>query len=111
MLEGTYEFFCFFFRWHVLWLVKRLDPKRGVVASQFLVDLVHHLVDDLQVPLGPATEVVVQHPVLFGKIKQLQSEAFVHLRQSIMLAQIVSDGHRMPRDARLSISSPPIARS
>src|ERR1700738_2713015 len=73
MLESTYELFSFFFRWDVFRFIQGLYPERCVIANQLLVDLIHHLVDDLQVPLGPATEVIVQHAVLFGEIKQLQA--------------------------------------
>src|SRR5258707_9277556 len=59
MLKSAYELFRFFFRRHVFRFIQRLYPERCVIASQLLVDLVHHLVDNLQVPLGPAAEVVV----------------------------------------------------
>ena len=59
MLESAYKLLSFFFRWYVFRFIQGLYPKRCVIAGQLLVDLVHHLVDDLQVPLGPVTEVIV----------------------------------------------------
>ena len=101
MLESGGEFFRFFLRGDVFRFFKRLYPERCFFADQLLVDLVDHLIDDLQMPLGSAAEAVVQHPVLFGEIKQLEAEASIHLLQAVMLMQNDQRSPTVPPYARI----------
>lgn len=85
VLEGIHELHGPLILWRPFGFVEKRDSQRGLVFKELGIRLVEHGIDDLDVSSRPCAERVVQHPVSFRQVQQLDAELFVKRRQPHLL--------------------------
>src|SRR5258708_26780745 len=93
MFERRDEFLSLLLGRDVFWLLEGIYPKRPILSGELAVDLLHHLIYDLEVPLRPGAKVVVQHPVLPGEVQELFAEVLVRRGKAAPLGAIFDGRH------------------